>query len=263
MADADGVAAAEVICADDRRGWGAATPVSIHRVYITRSGGYLGRINGETRFVDATTALVIRPGDEMSVAHPLGGGDTGTIVDVSATVAAQMEADGMWPVSGELRLDDQLDLIHRGLLAASRRGLDPFEAAERLLSLLRAVAARGAPRVEGRWRAETVLAHRRLVDRAREALVEGRLAVGLAELADTVACSPHHLSRVFRRVTGEPLTAYRNRLRVRAVLSDLQDGAACLRVLAAEYGFADQAHLTRVVRRQLGCTPTELRRLVA
>jgi AraC-like DNA-binding protein len=51
-------------------------------------------------------------------------------------------------------------------------------------------------------------------------------------------------------------------LRVRAVLSDLQDGAANLRALAAEYGFADQAHLTRVVRRQLGRSPSEVRRLV-
>jgi AraC-like DNA-binding protein len=125
------------------------------------------------------------------------------------------------------------------------------------------VATRDAPAVEEQWRAETIHAHRRLVDQAREALVRGRLAVGLEDLADAVGCSPHHLSRVFRRVTGEPLTAYRNRLRVRAVLSDLQDGASSLRVLAAEYGFADQAHLTRVVRRQLGRTPTELRRLVA
>ena len=123
------------------------------------------------------------------------------------------------------------DLYHRALLAASRRGLDSFEAAERLLNLVRAAAARDTPRVEEKWRAETVLAHRRLVDRAREALVGGRLAVGLEELADVVGCSPRHLSRTFRRVMGEPLTAYRNRnrLRVRAVHSDLQDGATCLR----------------------------------
>jgi len=49
---------------------------------------------------------------------------------------------------------------------------------------------------------------------------------------------------------------------VRAVLSDLQDGATSLRVLAAEYGFADRAHLSRVVRRQLGRSPTEIRRLL-
>jgi AraC-like DNA-binding protein len=255
--------AVEVCCADDRPGWAVPTHAATHRIYITRSGSYLSRVNGETTFIDATTALVTRPGDEISVAHPLGSGDAGTIVDISALVAAQMGADGVELASGELRLDDELDLHHRGLLAASRRGLDPFEAAERLLNLLRAAAARDTPRVQERWRAETVLAHRRLVDRAREALIEGRLVVGLEELADLVGCSSHHLSRIFRLVTGESLTAHRNRLRVRAVLSDLQDGSPCLRLLAAEYGFADQAHLTRVVRRQLGRTPSDLRGVVS
>jgi len=226
--------AVEVCCADDRPGWAVPTHAATHRIYITRSGSYLSRVNGETTFIDATTALVTRPGDEISVAHPLGSGDAGTIVDISALVAAQMGADGVELASGELRLDDELDLHHRGLLAASRRGLDPFEAAERLLNLLRAAAARDTPRVQERWRAETVLAHRRLVDRAREALIEGRLVVGLEELADLVGCSSHHLSRIFRLVTGESLTAHRNRLRVRAVLSDLQDGSPCLRLLAAE-----------------------------
>jgi AraC-like DNA-binding protein len=64
---------------------------------------------------------------------------------------------------------------------------------------------------------------------------------------------------VFRAVTGETLTAYRNRLRVRAVLTDVQDGAECLRTLAATYGFADQAHLVRVMRRYVGQPPARLR----
>lgn len=85
---------------------------------------------------------------------------------------------------------------------------------------------------------------------------------GLDEIAALVGASPHHLSRVFHRVTGTTLTAYRNRLRVRAVLADLQDGEDSLRALAAKYSFADQSHLTRVVRRQLGQAPSELRAIL-
>jgi AraC-like DNA-binding protein len=56
---------------------------------------------------------------------------------------------------------------------------------------------------------------RRVIDHGLEALIEGQLAVELDELAVILDCSPHHLSRVFRRVTGQSLTAYRNRLRAR------------------------------------------------
>jgi len=38
---------------------------------------------------------------------------------------------------------------------------------------------------------------------------------------------------------------------------------ACLARLAADLGFADQAHLARVVRRELGATPSLLREQLA
>jgi AraC-like DNA-binding protein len=253
---AAGLQAIEIRCLEDNGRWTEPATETVHRVVITRSGGYLRRVNGVTTFVDATNVLVTRPGDEVAVAHPAGSRDSGTVVKLSDELV-----EGMPLPPGELRLDDRLDLRHRALLADSRAGLDPFTAADRLLGLLDELRGlRDAAPEPGR--AATVQAHRRLVDRAREALLAGGLSLGLDTLAKAVGCSPHHLSRVFRAVTGEPLSTYRNRLRVRAVLSDVQDGAANLRSLAAEYGFADQAHLTRVVRRLLGRSPTEIRQLV-
>jgi AraC-like DNA-binding protein len=251
-----GVAALEMRCADDQPGWTPPRVEREYRVFLVRAGAYLRRINGVVQFVDATDVLVTRPGDEMAIAHPLGG-DTGTVIDLQPDLVDAMAVDGFTLVPGRRGLDDQLDLRHRELLAASRRGMDRFEAVERVLDL---VGLLGRP--AGSARNGTERAHQRLVDQARAALIADRLGVGLIDLARAVGCSPHHLSRVFHRVTGETLTAYRNRLRVRAVLTDLQDGADNLRALAARYGFADQAHLTRVVRRQLGHTPTELRGLV-
>jgi AraC-like DNA-binding protein len=58
------------------------------------------------------------------------------------------------------------------------------------------------------------------------------------------------------------MSAYRNRFRVRQVLADLQDGERRLRDLAARYGFADQAHMIRVVRRHAGDSPSVLRELL-
>ncbi|WP_091202512.1 helix-turn-helix domain-containing protein [Micromonospora narathiwatensis] len=59
-----------------------------------------------------------------------------------------------------------------------------------------------------------------------------------------------------------PEDRYRNRLRVGRALDRLEEGVDSLAGLAAELGFADQAHLTRTVRAQLGHTPGQLRRLL-
>ncbi|MEH1129053.1 helix-turn-helix transcriptional regulator [Micromonospora sp. CPCC 206061] len=255
-------------CGLDRTGFTPPSYESVHRLTLIRSGAFLVRVNGQESFVDCGAAVFTHPGDELRLAHPLGCGDTFTTVEFASQVLAGRE--GEWGLSvHRLPLDDDLDLLHRTLVAASRRGVDAFAVVDQMHGLLdRLLTAPGsrAVGVYGAWtprRRETLVAHRRLADRAREALAAGQYTVGLDELAALVSTSPHHLSRVFRQVTGETLTAYRNRLRVRAVLSDLQDGAGNLRTLAARHGFADQAHLTRVVRRQLGHLPSEVRRMLA
>jgi AraC-like DNA-binding protein len=82
---------------------------------------------------------------------------------------------------------------------------------------------------------------------------------GLFELAGSVAVSPHHLSRIFSQRTGETISRYRNRIRVRMALERLADGEPSLARLAGDLGFADQAHLCRVVRREVGHSPARLR----
>ncbi|HEX4723042.1 MAG TPA: helix-turn-helix domain-containing protein [Pseudonocardiaceae bacterium] len=81
-------------------------------------------------------------------------------------------------------------------------------------------------------------------------------------LAELLAVSPYRLSRAFTRELGVSLTAYRNRVRVGRAVTRLTEGGTSLSTLAADLGFADQAHLTRTIRRQLGHTPTSLRRLL-
>jgi AraC-like DNA-binding protein len=58
------------------------------------------------------------------------------------------------------------------------------------------------------------------------------------------------------------LTHYRNRARVSRALERLAAGERSLGILAADLGFADQAHLTRTVRAYAGHTPSVLRRLL-
>ena len=77
--------------------------------------------------------------------------------------------------------------------------------------------------------------------------------------AREVGVGPHHMSRVFHAETGQTLSSYRDRLRVRRALERIDAGADNLAQVAADLGFADHAHLTRAVRAELGCTPTQVR----
>src|SRR5690606_26029071 len=102
-----------------------------------------------------------------------------------------------------------------------------------------------------------------MVDAAREAILAGDpTAAGLVPLARSLGVSPYRLSRVFGRLVGVSVTRYRNQVRVRRALDRIEQGEPDLGRLAADLGFADQAHLTRTVRSHVGCTPSQVRRLL-
>lgn len=66
----------DIRCGIAEAGWTGVACVRAYQIVLTRSGGYLRWINGEESYVDTTSALVLRSGDEIRVAHPLGCGDT-------------------------------------------------------------------------------------------------------------------------------------------------------------------------------------------
>ncbi len=122
-----------------------------------------------------------------------------------------------------------------------------------------ALIARARPESADRGHAA---AHERLVRQAREVML-AEPGIGVIELGRRLGCSPHHLSRVFGRVTGSGISRDRNRIRVSRALERIGEGEASLAGLAHDLGFADQAHLTRTVRAVTGNTPTACRALLA
>jgi AraC-like DNA-binding protein len=84
-------------------------------------------------------------------------------------------------------------------------------------------------------------------------------APSLAELAALTGLSQFALLRAFRRETGMPPHAYLNQLRVRRARLLLDSGLAPADV-AAQTGFADQAHLTRHFKRVVGVPPAAYQR---
>jgi AraC-like DNA-binding protein len=81
----------------------------------------------------------------------------------------------------------------------------------------------------------------------------------LAELAVMTELSQFSLLRAFRAEMGLPPHAYLNQLRVRQARLLLDDGISAADV-AAEVGFADQAHLTRHFKRVVGVPPAAYQR---
>jgi AraC family transcriptional regulator len=80
------------------------------------------------------------------------------------------------------------------------------------------------------------------------------------EIAHAAGVHPAHLAAVFRRVHRMPLGSYVRRLRVDWAADRLIGTNNPISAIAAEAGFADQAHLTRWFRRVTGVTPAAYRR---
>ncbi|MFL6140604.1 MAG: helix-turn-helix transcriptional regulator [Labedaea sp.] len=256
---ADGFQVCEQLCDEHRVSWVGPGHRSDYVLTLPRAGGFRIRADGAEQFLDPSVANFEWPGEELFVAHPLGPCAPTTLIALPVEVGAGQLSDR---VAGSVPRTGRFEMAHWALLTACRRGVDAFEVAERLWALLDLLPRqRESPPVRGA-RPATALAHRRLVDSAREVLADGDFAQSLETVAGRIGRSAAHLSRVFRRVTGYSLTGYRNDLRMRAVLRDLAEGASSLRMLAASYGFADQSHLTRVARARLELAPSRMRELL-
>ncbi len=83
--------------------------------------------------------------------------------------------------------------------------------------------------------------------------------VGLSELAHAVGVNPAHLARVFRARFGISVGAFGRRVRIDWAAAEIAKGDRPIAEIAAEAGFADQSHFTRLFRRHVGTTPARFR----
>lgn len=250
LARGPGFAITGVTCVDDHVRWSEAEAPDSYRVVLVRRGRFRRRSRSGVADVDPTTAYFGLPGEEEHFAHPAGG-DVCTSVALSSKLWHELRLSG---AQEAVYVCAEVDLAHRRLLAAARSADLDYALAEQLVRLL-GVSCR-APVV-------SVPGDAALVGRARVAIHDGHPAAGgLLPLAAHLGVSPYRLSRVFSREMGESLTRYRNRVRVGWALDRIELGESRLTTLAAELGFADQAHLTRTVRSVTGSTPSALRALL-
>lgn len=97
---------------------------------------------------------------------------------------------------------------------------------------------------------------RRVAERLRE---ESSQLLRLRDLAAGAGVHPVHLARAFRRHFHRSIGEELRRHRIDAVREALARGENSLSAVAADAGFADQSHMSRVFRRLTGMSPREYR----
>lgn len=136
---------------------------------------------------------------------------------------------------------------------SARDSAAPLACAAAAIELLTTAMRSPAPGAEPGWVA-------RVIDRLEADLAQ---APGLTELARDCGLHPSHLARVFKQTRGETVGDYVRRRRVEQAEQALRRGGLPLAEIAAQAGFADQAHFTRVFRAHFGVAPGARRRAVS
>jgi AraC family transcriptional regulator len=127
-------------------------------------------------------------------------------------------------------------------------------------SVLRLGAAAIAGLASARPRERVTSKAREHVAAARELLARrGCEPLRLKDVARGSGCSPWHLARVFRAVTGTTIARHVTALRLRAALERVLDSNESLTGIALACGFADHSHFTGAFRREYGITPSAAR----
>ena len=159
-----------------------------------------------------------------------------------------------WVVFRDVALHGALERAHDTLAGEPSGGLAVEEAVLGAVAALRPHLRPGPPD-RGRDRAEHAA-----VRRARAHLRERwDQRVTLAELESVAGLSRFELVRRFREQNGVTPHAYQTNLRVEHARRLLVAGAAPAAV-AADCGFADQPHLSRVFKRAVGVSPARYAR---
>jgi AraC family transcriptional regulator len=97
--------------------------------------------------------------------------------------------------------------------------------------------------------------------RARAAIHDAPETLSVAEAADYGGVHRVYFSRLFRRHFGAPPSVYRRRLMVSRAVARAVRSPQPLSHIALDAGFSDQAHLSRVLRAEIGLPPAFLRSL--
>ncbi len=253
-----------------------------NQIVLMRYGAFSKHFGRRSVTADVNQAVFFSKGSTYRISHPADCGDRGTVLVPSPRVLEEIireldpaideRPERPFPfVTGpcdsgvfwrQREIVQRLETVDSGPLEPLRP--DPLwgdvTALQLIADVLEAAFARHGlarrPRRNG-----TDADH---ADRAEAAktYLASRLSerITLEDVARAAGASPFHLSRIFQQRTGAPIHRYLTRLRLRAALERLFDGANDLTQLALDLGFSSHSHFTDSFRREFGRTPSEVRR---
>ena len=263
-------------CHIPQGGPGAEEESQGNNIVLMRHGAFSRHFGRRRVTADVNQAVFFSNESTYRVSHPADCGDRGTIFTVSPRVLNDIvrELDPSIDehpdqpfrfVTGPC--DTRIFWRHRELVqrleSAKSNPLEPLWADVTALQLVAdvlesAFVQQGLPRK--RKRRDTDVDHAERAEAAKTYLAS-RIGerVTLDDVAGAVHTSPFHLARIFQEQTGVPVHRYLTRLRLRASLERLLDGAEDITTLALELGFSSHSHFSDAFRREFGRAPSDIR----
>jgi AraC family transcriptional regulator len=248
----------DVVCTTPRSGYGALMYSGETVVALPRRGVFVMERRGEAVVVDTNTAVVLRPDDEYRIRHPTDDGDEGTVVALPPNLVDDA-LGGFGGRLGRLSPRDHLAicLTTRALSDGEPDQLEAEDATVMLLASLSRAFAGSTGETQHRQ------AQRRRVQQAQALLASSPTTHwDLAGLGRALRCSPFHLARLFRAVTGETVSRYVLRLRLGIAVERLAHGERDIAALAVDTGFAHHSHFSARFRSTFGITPAQARSML-
>jgi AraC-like DNA-binding protein len=221
---------------------------------FTHSGTFVVHSRDQAQIIDATRAMVIRPGEPFSMTRCNESKATGGAVAIRPDLFREMCGSGDESVACS-GIPASAFLLQHLLLRCAEASGDPAVTETALWIAEETLRARPeSSRREWSPTETTVDVQTLLAAKFTEHL-------RLDDIARAVHRSPSHLCRTFRHETGLRMRRYLQRLRICASVNDVIDRRTNLSALAQTLGYASHSHFDEAFRTELRVTPAELRRI--
>ncbi|MET0807652.1 MAG: AraC family transcriptional regulator [Pseudoxanthomonas sp.] len=225
-------------------------------------GVYLRHVGSQQSVADANHVLFFNAGEGYQVSHPVAGGDSSLVLEVSQPLLRELAPAALVAAREEFGFRAQslrIDARAQALVALLRHslqhgGIESLEAESLALTL---VCRSLGPRTTHQPGATH--ARRRLVDRVKVLLASDLTRRwSLAEIATAIGGSAVYLTQAFQQVEGLPLYRYQLRLRLARAL-DLVASCDDMSALALDLGFSSHSHFTAAFKQAYGRSPSQFR----